>query len=128
MSFHEKILSLVQRVPKGRVASYGQIALYAGAPRAAREVGWILSAADMALPWWRIVNSKGYISIRGNSTADKDLQRKLLQAEDVLVDDDYRLEIEKYRWILPFEEIEKLDLLESQKEKIMAKYSQNTLL
>lgn len=128
MSFREKVLNLVQQVSPGKVASYGQIALYAGAPRAAREVGWILGSADIALPWWRIVNNKGYLSIRGNSTADKDLQRKLLQAENIFVDDDYKLEIEKYRWILSLEEIEKLDLSDAQKEKIMTKYNQTTLI
>lgn len=97
--FKEKVIKLVQMVPYGKVASYGQIALYAGSPRAAREVGWLLNGfSDIDLPWWRILNNKGYISIRGNMIADKNLQKKLLETEGVEVGGDYTLDIEKYRW------------------------------
>lgn len=99
MDFKEKVIKFVQMVPRGKVASYGQIALYAGSPRAAREVGWLLNGySDIEIPWWRILNNKGYISIRGNMTADKNLQKKLLEAENIEVGEDYTLDIEKYRW------------------------------
>jgi len=63
-----------------------------GKPRGAREVGWILrriDASDKAIPWWRVVNNKGVISIKGNWTVSKDLQAKLLQKEGVEVKKDF---------------------------------------
>ena len=100
-TFKDKVVRAVQMIPKGMVASYGQIALYVGAPKAAREVGWILNGTeseDIDLPWWRVVSNKGYISIRGNMSADKNLQKKLLEAENIEILEDFTFDIEKYRW------------------------------
>ena len=96
--FSEKVFRNVQDIPKGKVASYGQIAALAGAPRAAREVGWCLNKYHgMNLPWWRVVNNKGKITIKG-SEYDANLQRKLLIADGVGVDKNFNLDIEKYRY------------------------------
>ncbi|TMJ03188.1 MAG: MGMT family protein [Bacillati bacterium ANGP1] len=57
--FVERVHALVRAVPKGRVATYGQIARLAGRPRAAREVGWIAHAGGDGIPWQRIVNRTG---------------------------------------------------------------------
>ena len=65
-------------------------------------MGGILAAldvSDQAVPWWRVVNNQGIISIRGNWTASKDLQRDLLKREGVLVSEEFKLDIEKYRFI-----------------------------
>jgi len=98
--FKQKVIDIVSLVPPGKVASYGQIALYIGVPRAARQVGWILRqiGAETNIPWWRVINQKGFISIKGNLTADKDLQKKLLDAEGVEVDE-FKLDMKKYRFI-----------------------------
>lgn len=100
MDFKNRVLSLIAQVPPGHVAGYGQIAAAAGSPRAARQVGSILRAlpSDTKIPWWRIINSQGYLSIRGNWIADKNLQRKLLIDEGVEVGDEMVVDMEKYRW------------------------------
>ncbi len=122
--FKQKVIDLVRMIPQGKVASYGQIALYAGLPRAAREVGWILNGTEgkVDLPWWRVVNNTGYLSIRGPVVSDKELQRKLLRAEGIEVREDFTFGIEKYRWIMPEEEVRKLQLPVEYIEKIIEKY------
>jgi len=98
--FKEKVLNLVSKIPKGQVASYGQIAAALGNPRAARQVGWVLRGSGMldgAVPWWRVVNNKGEISIKGNPTATKLQQKALLEKEGVEVSSRFILEIGKYR-------------------------------
>lgn len=100
-SFSQKVLKLVNKIPKGKVVSYGQIAAALGNPRAARQVGWAMHSLDGSKgnpPWWRVVNSKGYLSIRGNDIATKDLQKSLLGKEKVIVDKDYCIEMKKYKY------------------------------
>lgn len=99
--FKQKVIEVVRSIPYGKVASYGQIALYAGFPRGARQVGWILNSTEgkIDLPWWRVVNHKGYLSIRGTKFSDKNLQRKLLLAEGIIVSEDFKLEINMYRFV-----------------------------
>lgn len=99
--FKKYVLEIVKKVPYGTVVSYGQVALYAGVPRAARQVGWILnqSEGNTEIPWWRVINNAGRITIKGAKYNDAELQRKLLKSEGVEVDDDFNLDIEKYRFI-----------------------------
>lgn len=99
--FKQKVIEVVRSIPYGKVASYGQIALYAGFPRGARQVGWILNSTEgkIDLPWWRVVNHKGYLSIRGTKFSDKNLQRKLILAEGIIVSEDFKLEINMYRFV-----------------------------
>ncbi len=81
-----KILSLIRGIPKGQVATYGQIAAQAGNPRAARHVARLLhSHSDLEkLPWHRVVNSNYCISLPMTGTGA--LQRRLLKKEAVAVD------------------------------------------
>lgn len=94
------VYKVVQGIPYGKVASYGQVALYSGAPRAARQVGWILNQSEgkVDLPWWRVINNAGKITINGNRYNTADLQRKLLVSEGIIVDEDFNLDIESYRF------------------------------
>ncbi len=112
-------------IPKGKVASYSQIAAYAGLPRAAREVGWILNGIEDAedVPWWRVVNKKGYLSIRGNLTADKELQKKLLENEGIEVGEDFTLDIKKYQLVLSENELNNLQLEGEYLRSLLLKYS-----
>lgn len=90
--------NIVKRVPQGRVVSYGQVALAAGAPRAARQVGWWLSRNhDPSIPWWRVINNGGRISIK-NMFHSAQEQRELLRAEGVEVGEKFEVDIERYRW------------------------------
>ena len=101
IGFKEKVINFIKKIPKGKVASYGQVAAVAGSPRAARQVGGILrniNTQDGIIPWWRVVNNQGVISIKGNWTATKELQKSLLVKDGVKVKPDFTLDIEKYRY------------------------------
>jgi methylated-DNA-protein-cysteine methyltransferase-like protein len=102
MTFKEKVIKLIQAVPYGKVASYSQIALLAGSPRAARQVGSILNHIEheAELPWWRVVNNTGRISIKGSDYSPID-QKLRLEAEGLAINVDLTFEIEKYRWSPP---------------------------
>ena len=82
---YPRIYAVVSRIPRGRVATYGQIAALAGLPRQARLVGYSMHAlpADSAVPWHRVVNAAGKISIRSNGLGHDDLQAQLLRREGV---------------------------------------------
>lgn len=98
--FKHQVIDFVGKVPRGKVVSYGQAAAAAGSPRAARQVGGILRALgpDSGVPWWRVINNQGVISIKGNWEADKNLQAELLRREGIKVSDDFTLDINKYRY------------------------------
>jgi methylated-DNA-protein-cysteine methyltransferase-like protein len=86
-------------VPRGRVVSYGGVAAILGAPRAARGVGQALSALPEGsdVPWWRVINSRGEISIKGRIHGAA-LQRTLLRAEGVRFDRAGRVDWKKFGW------------------------------
>jgi len=97
--FTEAVWTVIRAVPRGRVVSYGQVAAYAGVPRAARAVGWLLRQShDESVPWWRVINNAGRISIKANWFHDAAEQKKRLRAEGVEVGERFEIEIEKYRW------------------------------
>ncbi|GEM_PF-1022686 len=100
--FYQHVYSMVSKVPKGKVLSYGQVAAMVGNPRAAQAVGWALRAlpAGTKVPWQRVVNSQGVISIK-NIKAPKSLQAELLTQEGVvvkLIDGKFTLDMQKYMW------------------------------
>lgn len=99
--FKDRVIQIVRNIPFARVVSYGQVALYVGVPRSARQVGWVLNGTEgkVDLPWWRVINHKGLITISGTKFNDRDLQRRLLQAEGIEVSDDYLVDMSKYRFI-----------------------------
>lgn len=95
---YEAIYAVVRRIPYGRVCSYGRVALLAGLPGQARLVGYALHALRRAageeVPWWRVINAQGYIS---NAYAAA-LQRSMLEAEGVEVDQRERVDLARYLW------------------------------
>ena len=98
--FSRKVIEIVRAVPRGKVVSYGQVAVYAGVPRAARGVGWILrQAKDRSIPWWRVINNKGFISIKGNWEHEAEEQRELLRSEGIEVNEKFEVDIDKYRYL-----------------------------
>ena len=92
------ITTIIKSIPPGRVATYGQIAVMAGNPRASRAVFWILSSSsDKAqLPWHRVINSQGRISLKPGYGFEQ--QRALLRMEHVEVDAEGRVDLNKYQW------------------------------
>jgi methylated-DNA-protein-cysteine methyltransferase-like protein len=100
-TFKQQTIKFVKKIPKGKVASYGQVAAACGSPRAARQVGSVLRGLDTSvseIPWWRVINNKGLISIKSNWTATKELQANLLKKDGVKVGKNFILDIEKYRF------------------------------
>jgi methylated-DNA-protein-cysteine methyltransferase-like protein len=97
---YERIYAVVRRIPRGRVASYGQVAELAGLPRQARLVGYALHALDEedgAVPWQRVINARGEVS-RRSEPGTEELQRVLLEAEGVPFDARGRVDLARYRW------------------------------
>lgn len=98
--FRRRVLELVAEIPQGCVATYGQIALLAGRPNAARQVGGVLhglsSAEAEQVPWHRVINARGGISTYKVGAGE--LQRALLDAEEVLFDAQGRCDLLRYRF------------------------------
>jgi methylated-DNA-protein-cysteine methyltransferase-like protein len=96
----QRIFRVVARIPPGRVMTYGQVALAAGLPRAARQVGYAMHDCDEDLPWQRVMAKAatgfGRISIGDSLIAD--LQRSLLEAEGVEFDHRGYVDLRRYGW------------------------------
>ena len=85
VNFHQKVYQVVQRIPYGQVATYGQVAAVLGQPRAARMVGIALAKCPIQqVPWQRVINRHGMISIE-NMAVTKDDQARLLRQEGIEV-------------------------------------------
>lgn len=97
--FHAAVYRLVGRIPRGQVATYGQIAALLGYPRAARAVGQAMKHVPPHLPWHRVVNAHGGISLRAN-VGGMLTQRVLLQQEGVAVRRG-RIRLRQHRWAGP---------------------------
>ena len=97
---HRRIYSVVSRIPRGRVATYGQVARLAGMPGQARLVGYALAVLPdrSPLPWHRVVNAKGEISPRSDGGHMEVVQRLLLQRERVRFGPQDRIPLGLYRW------------------------------
>jgi len=97
---YEKIYATIRRIPKGRVATYGQIAILTGIPNQPRQVGYALNALPDELtnvPWHRVINAKGEISQRAFGGCEPK-QRKLLEKEGVPFNNKNRVDLARYRW------------------------------
>jgi methylated-DNA-protein-cysteine methyltransferase-like protein len=95
---YERIYAAVRRVPRGRVATYGQIAKIVGLPGHARQVGYALFAlkASTSVPWQRVINARGMISLRPMRGGVS--QRLLLEGEGVTFDAGGRVSLSKFGW------------------------------
>ena len=96
--FTERVVKLVRRIPRGKVATYGQIAVLAGNAYASRQVAWLLhSLSDKErLPWQRVVSSRGTISLRAQ---EGERQRTLLEREGVQFGLRGRIELARFLWL-----------------------------
>ena len=97
MNTFEKIYEVVKSIPKGKVATYGRVALLAGNPRWARVVGYALhtNPAPGIIPCHRVVNREGRVA-PGFAFGGEGVQRQLLEAEGIVFDSDGRIDLEKY--------------------------------
>ena len=97
----ERVWQMVSRVPPGRLATYGQIAELLGAWGRARQVGWALRRLPLPspVPWHRVVNARGRISMTPSREGSDWIQRDLLLAEGIGVDATGRLPLTLHRWM-----------------------------
>jgi methylated-DNA-protein-cysteine methyltransferase-like protein len=97
------LYKLVRRIPKGKVATYGQLAKLIGLPRHARHVGNALANTpeNVKIPWHRVVNAQGRISLRRTNwqSGSDDLQRILLEAEGVVFGDSGKIRLRDFQWV-----------------------------
>jgi len=104
--FFESVWAMVAHIPEGKVATYGQIAAMLGNPRAARTVGWAMHATrNRDIPWQRVVNAKGRISTDCGEHSP-DLQRLLLESEEIHFDGHDRINLQRFQWRPSLEQIE----------------------
>ncbi len=95
---YRKIYRLAKRIPQGRVATYGQLAgIVPGCT--ARMVGYAMAGIpdNERVPWQRVVNSRGAISLRGGSDSELE-QRVILEKEGIPFNDSGRIDLARYRW------------------------------
>jgi methylated-DNA-protein-cysteine methyltransferase-like protein len=97
--FKTRVYSVVESIPKGKVMTYGQVATLAGAPWAAWEVGQIAHTGPSNLPWQRVVNKQGGLA-RGYPGGFEG-HKKVLEAEGIEVDEDYKVKINEILWKPP---------------------------
>jgi methylated-DNA-protein-cysteine methyltransferase-like protein len=110
--FNHKVWALVRQIPPGKVCTYGQVAALIGPPAGtapksylafgARWVGGAMAACPQDVPWQRVINSQGKVSLRpGGGGID---QRELLESEGVIFDDHNRVDLKIYAWSGPSED------------------------
>lgn len=93
----EEIIELIRSIPRGKVATYGQIARLAGYPNGARQVVRILHTCSdkYNLPWHRVINAKGEIALSIYNGADE--QKALLEAEGIAFIGEYKIDLSQYQ-------------------------------
>ncbi|HYH80760.1 MAG TPA: MGMT family protein [Longimicrobium sp.] len=99
-STYDRIYAVVRRIPRGRVSTYGRVAELAGLGRAARQVGYAMAALPdhTAVPWHRVINAQGRISLRRGAGGGDLEQRFRLEAEGVEFDAGGHVSLERFGW------------------------------
>ena len=97
MNTYEIIYEVVKSIPKGKVATYGQVAMIAGNPRWARVVGYAfhVNPAPGVIPCHRVVNREGKVAA-GFAFGGEGVQRQLLELEGIVFEEDGRIDLERY--------------------------------
>jgi methylated-DNA-protein-cysteine methyltransferase-like protein len=97
-SLTQRIKDIIKKIPKGKVATYGQIATLAGNPRAARLVIWVLNSSSQKdkLPWQRVINGKGKISLKPGYGYE--IQKAMLLKEGVEFNEKDAIDFDRFLW------------------------------
>jgi methylated-DNA-protein-cysteine methyltransferase-like protein len=100
---YDRIYAMVRRIPAGKVSTYGRIAELVGGCTA-RMVGYAMAAlkhgGDPDVPWQRVINAKGKISVHGDGIGNA-MQRSILESEGVLFNQDDRIDLSRFGWAGP---------------------------
>ncbi len=101
--FSKTVIELIKKIPRGKVATYGQIAILANNPRGARAVSWLLhsSTGKHKLPWQRVINGKGKIAFPAGTPAHQ-RQKTCLEKEGVVVSAQGNIDLAKFGWKLEY--------------------------
>ena len=99
--FYDAVYRAITMIPPGRVTTYGTIAAMVGRPMAARAVGYALRALpeDTHVPWHRVINAQGTISLKARHPQETDFQRQLLEREGVVFGPDDRVDLRRFGWV-----------------------------
>ncbi|MCH7310952.1 MGMT family protein [Acinetobacter sp. ANC 4805] len=97
---HRQILEVIALIPYGKVATYGQIAKLAGLPKHARLVGYVLKHLDKSseIPWYRVINSQGKISVTRINQQGENVQQSLLEQEGTYLLNG-KVSLKKFGWM-----------------------------
>ena len=97
-SFHERVVAIMKKIPRGKVATYGQVAAMAGNPRAARQVVRALHSSTRKenIPWHRVINARGHISLRPGQGYE--LQKAMLEDEGVAFLPGGAVDLKRFQW------------------------------
>jgi methylated-DNA-protein-cysteine methyltransferase related protein len=122
--FTDTVLFIIKAVPFGSVVSYGQVAALSGVPRAARQVGWVLNRSEGkdGIPWWRVINNEGRITIKGCEFNTPLLQKGMLENEGIGFVDDFVVDMKKYRFRPDRELMKTFELNDEYIERLISKY------
>ena len=98
-STRERIYAQVRMIPRGKVATYGQIASLAGLEGQARQVGYAMAAipSSSTIPWHRVINAQGRVSMRSEGPGGSIIQQQLLEREGVVFNGG-RVALRRFRW------------------------------
>jgi methylated-DNA-protein-cysteine methyltransferase-like protein len=98
LSFHHRVVAVIKKIPRGKVATYGQIAALAGDPRGARQVVRVLHSSSQKerLPWHRVINARGRISLPHGGGYE--LQKAMLDDEGVEFGKEGNIDLEIFLW------------------------------
>lgn len=119
--FKNRVIEIVNSLPKGTVVSYGQVALMAGVPRAAQAVRQILHNEGENAPWWRVVNNAGRISTKCTEHP-ANMQKKLLEKEGLVIKKNLTFDIERYRYVPDPKTLKRFELDDKYIQVILEKY------
>ncbi|MFQ4135547.1 MGMT family protein [Nodosilinea sp. PGN35] len=109
MLTYERIYAIVRQIPRGQVATYGQVAELAGLVGKPRLVGYALYRVDMAhddVPWQRVINARGEVSESPRRNGTDYLQRAILEDEGIEFNSRGRIDLGRYKWCPPDSVIE----------------------
>lgn len=97
---YARIYAVVRQIPRGRVATYGQVARLAGLPGHARQVGYAMAALrdGVRVPWHRVINAAGRVSLRRDGPGAGVRQRQLLERERVTFNAAGVVSLARYQW------------------------------
>ena len=98
--FDSKVYQIVALIPSGKVATYGQIADLFGAYGCARQVGWSLRRLVLpsSIPWHRVINARGEISMSISRNGTDWIQRDLLLKEGIILNNNFKINLRHYEW------------------------------